>query len=94
MLKRIFYDKDNIQKYIYNIDNIDDFLPPIIENMTFEEFIMEYHLYMHFNYKKVKENNNKMLNDKFFKSLLELIKKRNKISKLFNKKILEKIGNE
>jgi len=86
LLKHIF----NNKTYKFNIN----YFPKIENNMTYQDFISDYHLSMYLNYKKVIDTNKKELNDTFFKNLLQLIKPRNKFKIIFGKKIIKSINNK
>ena len=93
ILKYIYCNVENIHTAIYEKYKDYDFLPELIPNITFNEFLMEYHFKMFMLYKYYFKENIENIKDNYFNLLLDKIKLRNKYKKIFEKSFLKTIKN-
>jgi len=81
----------DIMDYIINSSN--SLFPTYIKSSnSYDDFFLNYHLYTSELFRKNLQNNNEVINDDFFKSLIPLIKPRLKLQKPFTTKFIKSLN--
>jgi hypothetical protein len=84
--------KNNQQIMDFIINSSNDLFPHYLASTSYDDFFLNYHLYISELLRKQLKINNEAINDEFFKSLIPLIKPRLKLQKPFTSKFITSLN--